>query len=104
MQTQNNAAVTGLGGIAQGVTSIRSPQVEEQVKGMEVLADDLRNMVEVLSKRLVSVTRPNLAKDEPMSTPREVLVPLASQLRDILDSVNNSINVLRELGGAIELP
>lgn len=103
MNKQNNA-VTSVPAIGNAL-SPRLNQVEEQVKVLETFAADVQNMVETLEERLSCVTRPRVEPPAGMGeTPREMLVPLAMQLRDVADKLNRSINGLRELNGAIELP
>jgi hypothetical protein len=95
-------------GISTGLTigaASRVSQVEDQLNSLKVLSGDLASMVATFQQRLSGVTsqgNKKLAEVEPM--PRELLVPLAEQMRVVADSINSSINALRELNGAIELP
>lgn len=85
---------------------VRRTQVEEQLVGLEVNADDLEKMISTLEGRLRSVTQVLLereSKDGNIPQIRPVLVPLAERLEKSISRIRGSIDRLRELNANIEL-
>lgn len=89
-----------------GCEPVRVAQVDMQMASLDTVADDLTKMVGTIQQRLQRVLRqtdlsPNKSPEVPV--PREVLVPLAEDMRGVYDRLNGAINSLRTLNSLIEL-
>lgn len=87
-----------------GAEALRVTQVDEQLTALSVNAQDLGKMVATLEERLQGVTQPRSEANNKLSAPEPVLVPLAGRIKELVDSIRGSVDRLRELSGAIELP
>lgn len=90
-----------------GCEPVRVSQVESQTKSLETVAQELREIVSALTQKLHSVSRlgPPISDAKPeLRVPEEMLVPLATNLRETWRSINDSVDRLRELNAQVELP
>lgn len=86
-----------------GAVAIRQSQVEDQMAALDVNAKDLREIVAVLHDHLRTIINPLAEPPNNKPTPAPVLVPLADQMQNVVESIRGSVDLLRQLDAAIEL-
>lgn len=82
----------------------RQTQVAGQAQRLNGLVVELQNEIEAFEKRLVCVTNPHPAAPMLPEKEKDMLVPLAENLRATGNQLGAAISSLRLLAQSIELP